>query len=233
MLSGTPRSAASFDGQGEMMSLDTPVGQTSVRCPAHRENAGTYVGYSTYAVPGPKAQARAQVCPLAPPPIDNRWVYTQRTRSDQSTVELWASITSDPETTPRWQRAAPTLSLTCALGTDDQAISVRLDWIIPPHTFEGDWEGEYSLAWETPPNPQHTRWAASPIEAEAVWMLEPSPGTIISTLMGAPASTSAQDATITFSVTDDTGTQHRAAFDLVGWEHAVPFLAEDCSPPES
>ena len=229
VLRGTPRVGATYDGYGELMTLDAPVGQTSVRCPAHRANGGAHVGYSSYAFTGSPAQIRAEVCPLVPLPSDNRWVYTQRTRPDApDAVELWASITSEGFR-PQWQRAAPTLSFVCALEPDTHSINVRLDWVMPPHLFEGTFDGAYSLTWQTSPMWHNTRWEASPIEAEAVWMLEPSPETLLETLLHAPQSGSAQDAIITFDVIDDTGTQFRAVFDLNGWEHALSPLTTDCS----
>ena len=233
VLSGTPRLGAINDGHGELMNLDAPVGQTSVVCPAHRKNGGAHVGYSSYAVAGSRAQVRSELCPLAPLPSDNRWVYTQRTRPDQqSAVELWASITSDlePGTRPQWQRAVPTLSFVCALTPAEQSMRARMDWVIPPHPFEGAWDSSYTLAWQTPASRQYARWEASPIETEAVWMLEPAPETMLQTLMGAPASGRGQDATVTFDVTDGTGT-YLATFDLNGWEHALSPLSTDCRGP--
>ena len=228
-LSGTPRVGAVEDGRGEMMNLDTAAGQTSIRCPAHRQNGGGHVGYSSYAVAGSAPQIRAAVCPPAPLPDDNRWVYTERTRPDQpDAVEIWASIDADIRARPQWQRAAPTLSFMCALAANSERnLHVRLDWAIPAHQFAGVYAGEYSLAWDTTGS-QSAAWEASTIEAEAIWMIEPAAATMLRTLTAAPASGSAHDATVTFNVVDSAGAQHEAVFDLNGWEHALTPLTADC-----
>lgn len=197
-----------------------------ISCTGYREAAASAFHYEYEFTSG--LAARNRLCPISSRP-GGAWRTSEEISIDPNTdtVRLTATLDAYSHEIARAWPVPPSLVVSCWDLTETQPgiLGIGLYHYGPPHDFFGT-VGVVQTFNEGPRST--TRWRASELEAEAIFLPEQDTERFLADLDETDDDTGYDLELVVAVNTDEEG---RVSFDLSGWRGAVQPLVEECRAP--
>ena len=225
LFNDAPRSQAQ-DGLPGRLLIEPEGAYQEISCTGYRD-ASASAFYNEYEFTS-RLVARNQLCPISNSP-GGGWRTSEDISIDANTdtVRLTASLDAYSHVIPRTWPVPPSLTVYCwdLTDADPGDLVIGLYHYGPPHDFLGT----VRVAQTFNDSPQFTtRWRASALEAEAIFLPVSDTERFLSDLEETNDDTGYDLELIVALDTDEEG---RISFDLSGWQRAVKPLVEECRAP--
>ena len=214
------------DGSAGRLLIEPEGAYQEISCEGYREASASAFHYQYEYTSG--LAARNRLCPISNSP-GGAWRTSEEISIDATTdtVRLTASLDAYSHAIQRAWPVPPSLVVYCwdLTETHPGTLGIGLYHYGPPHDFSGT----VRVAQTFNEGPRSTtRWRASELEAEAVFL--PAQGTerFLADLNETNDDTGYDLGLVVATNTDDEG---RISFDLSGWRRAVQPLVEECRAP--
>lgn len=222
LFNDAPRSRDK-DGTPGRLLIEPEGAYQMISCTGYRDASESVFAYEYQF--SSKLVARSRLCPISPSP-GGGWRTSEDISIDANTdtVRLTADLEASSFDIPRTWPVPPTLIVYCWDLTDTEPgdLGIGLYHYGPPHDFAGT----FRVAQRFNDNPRFTsRWQASALEAEAIFLSVGDIGRFVSDLRETNED-SGYD--LEMVIERNTSEEGRIAFDVSGWERAVTPLLEEC-----